>query len=293
MEHLSYYTFLSGFIFTAVAAAAYLMAVVGTWTAYRPAATDAGTFTIPVPVTLPGGATRFARVFLYVALAFLTASVVSRALAVDRPPVGNLWEYTVDLGWGIVLFTTIFERAFHERAVPTVMLPGAVILMGVALAFFPSDVKPLMPALQSNRILGIHVTTMVMAYSALSISFGASLLYLLQASRHPFSRLPDAETLSEVAYWSVLVGFPLLTLGIALGAYWANNAWGRYWGWDPKETSAFITWLVYAGYLHARSLRGWEGKRAAYLLLVGYTAVLFTYFAVNFLISGLHSYAGV
>jgi cytochrome c-type biogenesis protein CcsB len=293
MADLSYYAFLSGFIFTCVAAAAYVYAVAGTWTAYRPAATDAGTFTIPVTVTLPGGATRFARFFLYVALAFLTAAVIFRAIAVERPPLGNLWEYTVALGWGIVLFTTIFERAFHERAVPAVMLPGAVVMMAVALIFFPSDVRPLVPALQSNRILGIHVTTMVMAYSALSISFGASLLYLLQASSHPFSRLPDAESLSEVAYWSVLVGFPLLTLGIALGAYWANNAWGRYWGWDPKETSAFITWLVYAGYLHARGLRGWEGKRAAYLLLVGYGAVLFTYFAVNFLISGLHSYAGV
>ncbi len=91
----------------------------------------------------------------------------------------------------------------------------------------------------------------------------------------------------------MLVGFPLLTLGIALGAYWANSAWGRYWGWDPKETSALLTWFVYAGYLHARGLRGWEGKRAAYLLVVGFGAVLFTYFAVNFLISGLHSYAGV
>jgi cytochrome c-type biogenesis protein CcsB len=293
MAALSYYAFLSGFIFSCAASAGYLVAVMGSWTAYRPAATNAGTFTIPVTVTLPGSAGRFARFFLYVALACLTASVALRAVAVERPPLGNLWEYTVALGWGIVLFTAIFERAFHERAVPTVMLPGAITIMAVALAFFPSEVRPLVPALQSNRILGIHVTTMVMAYSALSVSFGASLLYLWQSSSRPFSRLPDSETLSEVAYWSVLVGFPLLTLGIALGAYWANTAWGRYWGWDPKETSAFITWLVYAGYLHARGLRGWEGRRAAYLLLAGYGAVLFTYFAVNFLISGLHSYAGV
>src|SRR3990172_39223 len=109
----------------------------------------------------------------------------------------------------------------------------------------------------------------------------------------PSPRLPDAATLDEIAYWSVLVGFPLLTLGIALGAYWANSAWGRYWGWDPKETSALLTWFVYAGYLHARGLRGWEGKRAAWLLVAGFLAVLFTYFAVNFLISGLHSYSGV
>ncbi len=293
MENLSYYAFLSGFLFSCVAAAAYLLPLLGPWTTYRAAATDAGTVAIPVSISLPGGADRFSRVFLYVALASLTASIAFRAVAVERPPLGNLWEYTIALGWGMVLFTAVFERAFHERAVPTVMLPTAIALMGVALAFFPSEVKPLVPALQSNRILGIHVMTMVLAYSALSVSFGASLLYLLQSSSRPLAPLPDSETLSEVAYWSVLIGFPLLTLGVALGAYWANNAWGRYWGWDPKETASFITWLVYAGYLHARGLRGWEGKRAAYLLLAGYGAVLFTYFAVNFLISGLHSYAGV
>ncbi|HZP57392.1 MAG TPA: cytochrome c biogenesis protein CcsA, partial [Dehalococcoidia bacterium] len=89
------------------------------------------------------------------------------------------------------------------------------------------------------------------------------------------------------------VGFPMLALGIALGAWWANSAWGRYWGWDPKETSALVTWLIYAGYLHARGLRGWKGKRAAGILVVGYVGVLFTYFAVNLWVSGLHSYAGV
>jgi cytochrome c-type biogenesis protein CcsB len=295
MESLAYYAFLSGFFVACIAAAAYLVTAVGAWTTYRPAATNAGTLSIPVTVTLPGGADRVARLSLYVALAFLTLSIVSRAIAVGRPPVGNLWEYTVALSWGIVLFTAIFEASFKERSIPAVMLPGAVAMMAVALLFFPSEVKPLVPALQSNRILGLHVTTMMLAYSALSISFGASILYLVQAdaSGRRHARLPDAESLGEVAYWSVLVGFPLLTLGIALGAYWANNAWGRYWGWDPKETSALLTWFVYAGYLHARGLRGWEGKRAAYLLLVGYAAVLFTYFAVNFLISGLHSYAGV
>lgn len=182
------------------------------------------------------------------------------------------------------------------------MLPVATVMMAVALAFFPSEVRPLVPALQANRILGIHVTTMVLSYSALSISFGASILYLLKTARPApatqpaegqSSRLPDSETLSEIAYWSVLVGFPLLTLGVALGAYWANSAWGRYWGWDPKETSALLTWFIYAGYLHARGLRGWEGRRSAWLLVLGFGAVLFTYFAVNFLISGLHSYAGV
>jgi cytochrome c-type biogenesis protein CcsB len=247
-------------------------------------------------MTMPSGVDAVARLLLWLTLALLTLSLAFRAIAVERPPLGNLWEYTIALGWGMVLFTAAFERGFSERAIPTVMLPVAAGMMAVALVFFPSDISPLVPALQANRILGIHVTTMVLAYSALSVSFGASVLYLMQAGGEAgkrFLRLPDAETLEDVAYWSVLVGFPLLTLGIALGAYWANSAWGRYWGWDPKETAALLTWFVYAGYLHARGLRGWEGKRAAYLLLVGYAAVLFTYFAVNFLISGLHSYAGV
>ena len=107
-----------------------------------------------------------------------------------------------------------------------------------------------------------------------------------------FERLPDSETLSEIGYWSVLVGFPLLTLGIALGAYWANSAWGRYWGWDPKETAALVTWLIYAVYLHARNLKGWSGRPAALILVIGFGAVLFTYFG-NLYFSGLHSYSGL
>lgn len=278
-----------------VAAATYVLSAVGGWTAYRQAATDAGTMSFPVSISIPSGVDAVARLLLWLTLALLTLSIAFRAIAVERPPVGNLWEYTVALGWGMVLFTVAFERGFKERAIPAVMLPVAVAMMSIALLFFPSEISPLVPALQSNRILGIHVTTMVLAYSALSVSFGASVLYLIQArdGGRRFLRLPEAETLEEVAYWSVLVGFPLLTLGIALGAYWANSAWGRYWGWDPKETAALLTWFVYAGYLHARGLRGWEGRRAAFLLLLGYAAVLFTYFAVNFLISGLHSYAGV
>ena len=252
---------------------------------------------MPVSLTPPPSLAVVGRIGLHAGLAFLTVSVLFRAIAVERPPLGNLWEYTVALSWGMLLFTAAFEAAFKERSLGAVMLPVAAGMMGVALAFFPSNVTPLVPALQANRILGVHVTMMVMSYSALSVSFGAAVLYLLQsngtAGARRFARLPDRETTGEVAYWSVLVGFPLLTLGIALGAYWANSAWGRYWGWDPKETSALLTWFVYAGYLHARGLRGWDGNRAAWLLVVAFAAVLFTYFAVNFVFSGLHSYAGV
>jgi cytochrome c-type biogenesis protein CcsB len=257
--------------------------------------TDAVSVVVPVRIAAPRSIGSFATAAAFTSLALLTLAIAFRAVATERPPIGNLWEYTVALGWGITVFTVAFEVAFRERAVSAVMMTVAACLMGVALVFFPSEVRPLVPALQANRILGVHVTSMVLAYSALSISFGAAVLYLLQGGGQTrrFARLPSSETLEDIGYWSVLVGFPLLTLGIALGAYWANSAWGRYWGWDPKETAALLTWFIYAGYLHARVLRGWEGKRSAVLLIAGFGAVLFTYFAVNFLISGLHSYGGV
>ena len=248
------------------------------------------------------------------ALAALTASLGARWAATGRPPYANMWEFTVGFGWGVVLCYALFEWRSRQgeegwpaaRAVGAFVLPVALALFAVSLAFFPSEVRPLIPALQANRILGAHVATMMLSYAALSVSFGAAVMYLLQArpesasggrrsdgEQRRFARLPSSEALEEIASRSVLVGFPMLTLGIALGAYWGHSAWGRYWGWDPKETSALVTWLCYAGYLHARNLRGWKGAGAAWILVVGFAAVLFTYFAVNLWVSGLHSYAGV
>lgn len=232
---------------------------------------------------------------LYVAFLTLTGSIAARALAVARPPLGNLWEFTLAFAWGIVFFTALAERIFKQRSVSAVILPGALVLMAIALIYFPSGIRPLVPALQANRILGLHVSVMLMAYSAFSVSFGSAILYLFQnrGGDVRFRTLPDLETLEDMGYWSVIIGFPLLALGLALGAWWGNIAWGRYWGWDPKETSALVTWLIYALYLHAHGLRGWQGRRSAAVLVLGYVAVLFTYFAVNFWIPGLHSYAGV
>jgi cytochrome c-type biogenesis protein CcsB len=173
------------------------------------------------------------------------------------------------------------------------MLPVALVLFLISALCFPSEITPLQPALQANSILALHVGMMALSYAALSVSFGAALLFLIQGEQRRFARLPGRSLLDEIAYKSVLVGFPMLALGIALGAYWGNSAWGRWWGWDPKETSALVTWLIYAGYLHARSLGGWRGTRSAVLLLIGFVAVIFTYFVVNLWVAGLHSYAGV
>jgi cytochrome c-type biogenesis protein CcsB len=205
-----------------------------------------------------------------------------------------MYEFTIAFAAGIAIFYVVFERIYGQRTLGAVALPIVAGMLAVTAAFFPSDVHPLVPALQNADLLAIHVATVVLAYAALSVSFTAAVLYLAQGgSRNRFPRLPKARALDDIAYRSVMVGFPLLGLGIVLGAYWANSAWGRYWGWDPKETAALTTWLIYGVYLHMRGLRNWSGTRSAIVLVIGFVAVLFTYFAVNLWVSGLHSYAGV
>ncbi len=302
-EEFAYAAFIVGFVVTAISGLCYLALPLWPRVAYRTAATDAGaTMTVTAPGLVPGWIGPAATANSWLALAVLSASIAARWVAGGRPPLSNMWEFTVAFGWAILLFYTLFELRSRldvedwpgARVVGAVVVPVALGMFAVSLIYFPSDVRPLVPALQSSRILGAHVTTMVLSYAALSVSFGAAVLYLVQGSgARRFDRLPAGDTLEVVANRSVLIGFPLLTIGVALGAYWAYSAWGRYWGWDPKETSALVTWLIYAGYLHARNLRGWKGQGSAWLLVAGFGAVLFTYFAVNLWVSGLHSYAGV
>jgi cytochrome c-type biogenesis protein CcsB len=242
---------------------------------------------------LPDSLGRLGTAATWAALAAMTVSLAARWQATGYPPWANMWEFTSAFTGAIMLFYIIFERWYGQRALGAVVQPLVLGLLASNLAFFPSEVRPLVPALQSRGILAAHVGVMVLAYAALSISFAAAVLHLAQGEGRRFSRLPPASLLDEIAFRSVVVGFPLLALGIALGAYWGNSAWGRYWGWDPKETSALVTWLIYGVYLHLRSMRGWRGRRSALALVVAYMAVLFTYFGVNLAISGLHSYAGV
>jgi cytochrome c-type biogenesis protein CcsB len=301
MEQLAYSTFLAGFGLTAIASICYVTLALWPRVVYRAAATTAGpTLTVAARGQAPAWLGQAASSATWLAVLALTMSLGARWVAGGRPPYANMWEFTVGFGWGILLFHSIFElrvpsniRWAPDRTTGAFLLPVVLTMFASALAFFSSDVHSLIPALQANRILGAHVATIMLAYAALSVSFGAAAAYLLQGRNRRFARLPSADTLEDIANRSVLVGFPLLTLGVALGAYWAYSAWGRYWGWDPKETSALVVWLIYAAYLHARNLRGWKGTGAAWILIVGFAAVLFTYFAVNLWVSGLHSYAGV
>jgi len=236
-----------------------------------------------------------------VTAASLLVWAFARWQAVDHAPWSNMYEFSTAFATAITVFYVIFDRVYGRdergrpaRALGALVMPLVLLMLLLTAAFFPSEIRPLVPALQNSDLLAIHVASMIVAYGALTVSFAAAVLYLAQGGpRNRFRRLPDAKTLDDIAYRSVMVGFPVLALGIALGAYWADHAWGRYWGWDPKETSALVTWLIYGIYLHMRGLRNWSGRRSAWTLVVGFVSVMFTYFAVNLWVSGLHSYAGV
>ncbi len=308
MEDLATATFWLAIVASATAVFCYWAHLLGVRVVVRRLATDAGEG--PVVATLERGEPSsslteslggLGTAATWAVMGLLAVSLLARWQAVDHAPWSNMYEFTVAFAAGITLFYIVFERIYGDsdhlrsgRTLGALALPVVLAMLGVTAAFFPSNVRPLVPALQNTDLLAIHVATMVLAYGALSLSFAAAVLYLVQGGkRNHFSRLPKAALLDEIAYRSVMLGFPLLALGIALGAYWANSAWGRYWGWDPKETSALVTWLIYGVYLHMRGLRNWAGARSAVVLVIGFAAVLFTYFAVNLWVSGLHSYAGV
>jgi cytochrome c-type biogenesis protein CcsB len=153
------------------------------------------------------------------------------------------------------------------------------------------EVDALIPALQNPPMITLHVSLAILAYATFAVAFAAAVLFLL-ASRRRIDWLPSPDLLDDLGYRAVTVGFPAMALVLILGAVWAHQAWGSYWSWDPKETSALFTWLIYGVYLHTRSLRGWRGNRSAIILLVGFAAVAFTYFG-NYVFGGLHAYGGV
>ena len=156
----------------------------------------------------------------------------------------------------------------------------------------PNDIKPLVPALQNAPLLTIHVGLAMLCYGIFATSFAAGVGYLVQGKDDRFAWLPSHRVLDKVAYRAVIIGFPIFATMIILGSWWASIAWSRYWGWDPKETSALVTWLVYAIYLHARNQRAWAGRPAALLLVVGFGMVLLTY-SGSLWFNGLHAYSGL
>lgn len=215
-------------------------------------------------------------------------------------PLADMYESLVFASWAIMIIYLVFERRIRLRTLG--VLPALFSFLAMAYASFSkgvdSKIQPLVPALKSNWLIA-HVVTCFLGYSAFAVSFGLSALYLakkkyggeMEAQNGALALLPGVSQLEWFNYQMVLFGFLWLSVGIITGAVWANSAWGTYWSWDPKETWSLITWLIYAAVLHARNLKGWKGEKTAWLSMIGFGCVLFTYFGVNFLLSGLHSYA--
>ena len=226
-----------------------------------------------------------------IATGSLGVALIARAIVVGRGPWGNLYEFTVAFAFGICAATIFFDRKQRLPALSTIAYGVALALLAYATTL-PNAVVDLVPALQHPLLLTIHVGMAMLSYGIFAFAFAAGVAYLLQGETDRFSWLPPAKRLDLVAFRAVTVAFPLFAGMLILGSIWASIAWSRYWGWDPKETSALATWLVYAVYLHARSQRGWQGRPAALLLVIGFVAVLLTY-SGNLWFTGLHTYSGL
>ncbi|GGM04015.1 c-type cytochrome biogenesis protein CcsB [Nakamurella endophytica] len=259
-------------------------------------------------------------------------SLVTRGLAAHRVPWGNMYEFSAMICAAAVAGFLFVLLRWRTRTVGFFVMIPVVILMYVAQSVLYAAAGTLVPALHSSWLV-IHVLAVSLSSGVLMLSGVASVLYLLRsryerklaaerewAEHHlhgvPDAALPDAAgtpggpealvtqrsrlaalpslaTLDRLAYRSAIVAFPVFTFAVIAGAMWANVAWGRYWGWDPKETCAFVTWVCYAAYLHARSTAGWRGTRAAWISVLGFVSMIFNLFVINLVVSGLHSYAGL
>ncbi len=239
----------------------------------------------------PTPLSRAATLLTAVAIGTLGVSLVLRGIVVGRGPWGNMFEFTVAFSFSMLAGYSLIARRYAIRSIGFIPLGVALMLLLYASSL-PSEIAPLVPALQNAPLLTIHVGMAVISYGIFATSFAAGVAYLAQGQNDRFAWLPSHKVLDEVAYRAVIIGFPIFATMIILGSWWASIAWSRYWGWDPKETAALVTWLTYAVYLHARNQRSWAGRPAALLLVVGFGMVLVTY-SGSLWFSGLHAYSGL
>jgi cytochrome c-type biogenesis protein CcsB len=240
-----------------------------------------------------------------VGLAAHSAGVLTRGLAVHRLPWGDMYEFITALTCVAVAFFLAAMIRYRAYYLGLFVMGAVVLVLGLAETVIYTPAGPLVPALQSYW-LAIHVTAMTLAAGIFFVAAVIGITYLVvdrharrvAAGRPPgadgiLRRLPGPEVLDRLAYRTVVFGFPVWTFGVMAGGIWADSAWGSYWSWDPTETWAFVTWVVYACFLHARATAGWRGRRAAVIQLTGFCCLLFNVLVVSLLIPGLHSYAGL
>jgi len=305
-EHLA--RFSNNFVYSAIAVYALAMlAFAGEWAFGTRSRVGRSASMVgaggPVVAALPidverGAAERSDRLGrIGVALTFLAfglhfAGVLARGLSAGRVPWGNMYEFSTASALAVTGAFLVLMRRYDLRWLGVFIVVPVLLTLGLAVTVLYTDSGALVPALKSYWLV-VHVVAAVIASGIFTVGAALSLLYLVRERISGPSRLPSGETLDRLAYRVHAFSFPIWTFAVIAGAIWAENAWGRYWGWDPKETWAFITWVVYAAYLHARATGGWKGGRAAAIALCGYGCFLFNYFFVNMVVSGLHSYAGI
>ncbi|HKF86378.1 MAG TPA: cytochrome c biogenesis protein CcsA, partial [Candidatus Limnocylindrales bacterium] len=261
--------------------------VTGSFVASRAASAGARLDVSASPTPLSRAATWLAAI----AFALLVASLVTRAVVVGRGPYGNLYEFSVAFATSILGGYLFLAQRYPIRQIGFIPV-GVAFAMLLYASSLPSEIEPLVPALQNAPLLTIHVGMAVLAYGIFATACAAGVGYLVQGTTDRISWLPSHKTLDEVAYRAVIIGFPIFATMIILGSWWASIAWSRYWGWDPKETAALVTWLSYAVYLHARNQKSWAGRPAALLLVVAFGMVIVTY-SGSLWFNGLHSYSGL
>jgi cytochrome c-type biogenesis protein CcsB len=235
----------------------------------------------------------------------LGGAVLLRGLSVMRAPWGNMYEFSLTSAFAVALTFLIVSLRRDVRWLGVFITPVVLLTLGLSSTVLYVDAEQLVPALR-NYWLVIHVSAAIICGASFCIGAALTVLFLIadrgetravEGRSYWLSglakRLPESTKLDAMAYRIHAFMFPLWTFAIVAGAIWAENAWGRYWGWDPKETWAFITWVGYAAYLHARATAGWKGRKASYIALVAFGCFVFNYFGVNIFMSGLHSYGGL
>ena len=242
----------------------------------------------------PGRGERFGRMsvalIVFGALLHL-AALLLRAMATGRVPWGNMYEFGATLSLAAVITWLVLLRRFPIRRLSVWLLLPVIVLMFLGGLLLYTTAAPAGPPLQSYW-LAIHVFAIALGSGMVLVPGVVSVLYLVKTRRPRWAtRLPDAQVLDQVAYRTTVFAFPIYTAGVIFGAIWAESAWGRFWGWDPKETVAFVAWIVYAAYLHSRATAGWRGGRAAVINIVGLAVMVFNLFFINLVVAGLHSYA--